>query len=73
MCVIYLILSAGIKMLKAIEKNAFNIVITSVTVISMVLLSLFAVDFSTVFYILISGTVGVVVYLIGKLRKEGDK
>jgi len=28
------------------------------------------VKFSTIFYILISGICGVVVYLIGKIRKE---
>ena len=69
-CVVYLILSAGIKMLKQIEKNVFNMIIISVTLVCMVALSLLAVSFSTVFYILISGTVGVVVYLLGKLRKE---
>ena len=69
-CVIYLILSAGVKMLKQTEKSVFNIMIVSVTLVCMVALSIFAVSFSTIFYILISGTVGVVVYLIGKLRKE---
>lgn len=69
-CVVYLILSAGVKMLKQTEKSVFNIMIISVTLICMVALSVFAVSFSTIFYILISGTVGVVVYLLGKLRKE---
>ena len=69
-CVVYLILSAGVKMLKQTEKSVFNIMIVSVTLVCMVALSIFAVSFSTIFYILISGTVGVVVYLIGKLRKE---
>ncbi|MBQ7387661.1 MAG: chromate transporter [Clostridia bacterium] len=69
-CVVYLILSAGVKMLKQTEKSVFNILIISVTLVCMVTLSVFAVSFSTVFYILISGAVGVVVYLIGKLRKE---
>ncbi|MBQ4557588.1 MAG: chromate transporter [Clostridia bacterium] len=72
-CVIYLILSAGIKMLKAIKKNLFNTAIIISTVVCMVLLSLFAIRFSTVFYILISGIAGVAVYLIGKLRKDGEK
>jgi len=70
--VIYLILSAGLKMLKGLEKNAFNIVILSATVAVMVLFSVFAVSFSAVFYILISGVLEVCVYLIGKIRRKGD-
>ena len=72
-CVVYLILSAGLKMLKQMERNAFNIVIISATVLCMVLLSVFAVSFSTVFYILISGTAGVLVYLIGRIRRTEKK
>ncbi len=69
-CVVYLILSAGFRMLKQMKKTAFNVIIISATVICMVVLSLFAVKFSTIFYILISGALGVVVFLLGKLGKE---
>ena len=69
-CVVYLILTAGLKMLKQMKKTAFNIIIISITLICMVVFSLFAVKFSTIFYILISGACGVAVYLLGKIRKE---
>ena len=69
-CVVYLILSAGLRMLKQMKKTAFNVIIISATVICMVVLSLFAMKFSTIFYILISGALGVVVFLLGKLGKE---
>ena len=69
-CVVYLILTAGLKMLKQMKKTAFNIIIISITLICMVVFSLFAVKFSTIFYILISGICGVVVYLIGKFGRE---
>ena len=69
-CVVYLILSAGLRMLKQMKKTAFNVIIISATIICMVMLSLFAVKFSTIFYILISGALGVVVFLLGKLGKE---
>ena len=69
-CVVYLILSAGLKMLKQMKKTKFNIIIILITLICMVVLSLFAVKFSTIFYILISGSFGVVVYFLGKLKKE---
>ncbi len=69
-CVVYLILTAGLKMLKQMKKTAFNIIIISITLICMIVFSFFAVKFSTIFYILISGICGVVVYLIGKIRKK---
>ncbi|MGI6772218.1 MAG: chromate transporter [Clostridiales bacterium] len=71
-CVIYLILSAGIRMLKGLEKNVFNFGILLSVMLVMTVFSIFAVEFSTVFYILICGTVGVFFYLISKLRK-GEK
>lgn len=70
-CVIYLILSAGLKMLKQMKKTVFHMLIIVATVVFMLIFSVFAVKFSTIFYILISGTVGVTVYLLGKCRKEG--
>ena len=72
-CVVYLILSAGLKMLKQMKKTAFNVIIISVTLVCMVAFSLFAVKFSTIFYILISGVLGVAVYLLCKLGKEARK
>ena len=69
-CVVYLILTAGLKMLKQIKKTTFNVIIISLTLICMIVFSLFAVKFSTIFYILISGACGVAVYLLGKIRKE---
>ncbi len=69
-CVVYLILSAGLKMLKQMKKTPFNITVISITIICMVTFSVIAVKFSTIFYILISGACGVAVYLLGKLRKE---
>ena len=69
-CVVYLILTAGLKMLKQIKKTIFNIIIFSITLICMIVFSLFAVKFSTIFYILISGACGVAVYLLGKIRNE---
>ena len=69
-CVVYLILSAGLKMLKQMKKSPFHIVIISATIVYMVTLSVLAVKFSTIFYIMISGIAGVIVYLLEKLKKE---
>jgi chromate transporter len=69
-CVVYLILSAGLRMLKQMKKKAFNLIIVALTLVSMVTLSLFAVKFSTIIYILVSGVAGVLVYLVGRFKKE---
>ncbi len=74
-CVVFLILSAGVKMLKKMKKKPFNLSILSVTFLCMVAFSAFAVNFSSVFYILISGFVGLLIYLIGyfKSKKSHEK
>ena len=74
-CVIWLILSAGLKMLKQMKKTVFNILILSAVILCMVAFSVFSVSFSTIFYILISGGIGLFVYLIGlfRKRKEADE
>ena len=69
-CVIYLILSAGLKMLKELKKTTFNLIVFFLTFFFMVLFSLFAVDFSSVFYIFISAFAGLTVYLIAFLREK---
>ncbi len=70
-CVIYLIFTAGLKLLKQMKKNMFNIVLLSSVIVAMILCSVFAVNFSTIFYILICGVLGLSVYLFGQLQKRG--
>lgn len=72
--VIFLILSAGIKMLIKLRKTVFNILIMLATLICMILFSIFAIDFSSIFYILISAVIGLMVFLIKNIKigkKEG--
>lgn len=70
-CVIYLIFSAGLKMLKQMKKSALSIVIVSAVTVCMILLSLLAVKFSSIFYILICGCVGLFVYLLKSIKHRG--
>ena len=72
-CVVYLILSAGIKMLKGMKRNALNISIVSAVIICMVLFALLSVNFSSIFYILISAVVGLAVYVGGLIRGKEVK
>ncbi|MBR2449137.1 MAG: chromate transporter [Clostridia bacterium] len=72
-CVAFLILSAGFKMLKKLKKNIFNVVFITLTIGCLVGFSLFAIDFSSIFYILIGGVVGLTVYLIGYIKSKKSK
>ena len=70
--VVWLILSAGLKMLKQLKKTPFNIIILSSVTACMVAFSVFSVSFSTIFFILICGVIGLSVYMIGFLRKRKE-
>ncbi len=73
-CVVYMILSAGLKMQKDIERKPMEMTIFFATILCMVGFSIFAVKFSTVLYILIGGFVGLFVYFINKvIKKEAKK
>ena len=63
-CVSYLIISAGIKMIKKLPKTPLNITLICLTAVALTTLSLLAVSFSSIFYILIGGFIGLSVYLI---------
>ena len=74
-CVVYLIFSAGLKMLKKMKKTAFSVTVVSTVVLCMVTFSLFAVHLSSILYILICGGVGLFVHLLTtiKQKKEATK
>lgn len=73
-CVVYLIASAGFKLLKGLKSGVLPKIIFISVFILMTAFSIFAVKFSTVFYILISGTLALIIYLIGIMaKKEGKK
>ena len=68
--VVFLIMNAGIKMLKKLDKSVFNIVIFVVASCVMLTFSLLGVSFSSIFYILISATLALIVYLIKYLKQR---
>lgn len=69
-CVIYLIFSAGVRMLKALDKSPFATGVLAAVMLVMVGLSLVGVSVSSILLILLSGAAGVAAWLIGR-RKEG--
>ena len=70
-CVIFLILSAGFKMLKKIKKTPFSITVMAITFVCMITLSLLSIKFSSIFYILIFGSIGLAIYAIRHLKEKG--
>ena len=74
-CVVYLIFSAGIKMLTQMKKTPLSVTIVSAVVLCMLLFSFLAVKFSTILYILICGVLGLVLYLLRQMKekKEGTR
>ena len=76
-CVVFLILSAGIKMLRRMKKTVFNVAVTVVTLVLSIVFSLLSVSFSSILYILISGALGLLIYSLRFIKKrrngEGEK
>jgi chromate transporter len=73
LCVILLILTAGLRMLKKLPKTPFNLTVLCLTAGAMLTLSFLAVQFSAIFYILISGALGLVLFAWEQVRKRGEK
>ena len=72
-CVGFLILSAGIKMLKKLKKDYFGFAIVFVVICLMVVLDLFAKNISTIYYILIGGVIGLTLYGITAYKRRTKK
>lgn len=66
--VIYLILSAGVRLFNELEKKMFPMVVLFLTMAAMVLCSLFALNFSTIACILAAGGAGLGLYFAGKRK-----
>ena len=70
-CVVYLIASAGLKMLKKMKKTPRNIVVFSLTCVGMILCTLFEIHISSVWFILAAGILGLTVFLVRSAGKKG--
>ena len=72
-CVIYLILSAGIKTFSSLKKSAFNYIIVFAVIAAMVTLTVFSVNFSSIYIILICGIIGLAAYFLKRIKKGGKE
>ncbi len=71
--VVYLIFQAGLKMLRKMKKTPLSVALVAIAAGALITLTLFSVKFSTVFYILIGALVGVIYYLITRIRERGGE
>lgn len=66
-----LIVMAGIKMLKTIKKNVLSFFLIISTIIAMLIINYFSINFSSIYLIIIGAILGLVVYqLINHQKKE---
>ena len=68
--VVYLILSAGVKMLKGMKRDPMSITVMCSVLVIMLAFSVLAVKFSAILFILISGVAGLAVHYIGKMKAK---
>lgn len=69
-CVIYLILTAGMRISKKLKKTPLNIVIMTLTILCMETFSILSVSFSSIYYILAAGCLGIIVWLCERRRQN---
>ena len=72
-CVVHLIASAGLKILKKMKKTPINITVFTVTCIGMILCTLFDIHISSVWFIFTAGILGLSVFFIKKRKGENKK
>ena len=77
-CVVFLIFSAGIKMLKQLKKTPLNVFVFTASILLMISFSLLSVKFSSILYVIISATIALVAYMINtiisrKTQEKGNK
>lgn len=73
-CVVYLIASAGLKLLKKMKKTPFNVAVFALVCVIMTLCTLLELHISSVWFIFASGILGLVVFFCKKATgKEGRK
>lgn len=72
-CVIYLIFSAGLKMLGVLPKSVFNGTIVAAVSLLMVMLTVCAVSLSSIVYIVSCGVLGALAQGVRRMRREAGK
>lgn len=68
-----LVFTAALRMLKIIPRKKLPIIIMVVTFAAMIAISVFSINFSSIYLILIAGLVGYISFAVSRFRKEDKK
>lgn len=68
-----LVFTAALRMLKIIPRNKLPLIIMALTFVAMIAISVFSINFSSIYLILIAGFVGYITFAISRFRKEDKK
>ena len=71
-CVVYLIASAGLKVLWRMKKTPISITVFAVTLLGMIVCTLFDIHVSSVWFIFAAGVLGLSVFFIKKRKAKGE-
>ena len=69
--VVFLLLKVSFTLVKGMKKDWFGIVVLTTVTISLVLITIFAVNFSTIYFILIGALLGIIFYGIIPKKRGG--
>lgn len=68
-----LVFTAALRMLKIIPRNKLPLIIMALTFVAMIAISVFSINFSSIYLILIAGLVGYITFAISRFRKDDKK
>ena len=68
-----LVFTAALRMLKIIPRNKLPLIIMALTFVAMIAISVFSINFSSIYLILIAGLVGYITFAISRFREEDKK
>ena len=69
--VVFLLLKVSITLIKGVKKDIFGVILMTSVLIAMILLTIFAVNFSAIYFILLGAVLGLLIYgVIPKKRKD---
>lgn len=71
--VAFLIIKMGISLFKTIERKIVPILVFVITLILVVVFDILSITFSSIYFILISGIIGIIYYSITMKKMEGEE
>ena len=69
--VVFLLLKVSFTLIKGVKKDWFGITLLLIVTVAMVLITIFAINFSAIYFILMGAVLGLLIYgVIPKKRRE---